>query len=322
MPRYLKIIFSLMLVTYLIIALTVTAMTPDDEVCTGMTVEVTEKDGETGFVTPEELMRELDSLPVRARGLTLSNISTDDLRRRLLALDKIEDASVVRYTDGSVRIKATPIVPLARIFSSDGSYYINRDGKRVRASARYRKNVPIIEGDFNDSDSLFTPLTLLPLLRYIAADSVWNNFISMIQVKSPRDIILIPVVREHVINLGAPVDLENKFYRLQRFYTEVLPTQGWEKYDTLSVKWDGQLVASKRHRKAPRLMDGRYEEDESVDTGTMLAGDDVAPGQTRPGVKAHSETPVPARRPQAAPRSDSQTDHPIKIQQDSTTRKS
>lgn len=31
----------------------------------------------------------------------------------------------------------------------------------------------------------------------------------------------------------------------------------------------------------------------------MLAGDDVAPGQTIPGMKAHSEKPIPAARKSA-----------------------
>ena len=71
MPRYLKIIFSLMLMTYLVIALTVTASEPDDALCKGMTVEVLADAGEQGFVTPEELGRELEGLPGRAAGMTL-----------------------------------------------------------------------------------------------------------------------------------------------------------------------------------------------------------------------------------------------------------
>lgn len=294
MPRYLKVIFSLMLMTYLVVALVVSASEPDDGLCTGMSIEVADNGGGHGFVTPEELARELDDLPSRAKGLNLANISTDDLRRRLLALDKIENATVVRYTDGSIRINAVPIVPVARVFDSSGSYYINRDGKRVKASARYHKNVPIIEGSFDQADSAFTPISLLPLVQYISSDSVWSHFVSMIKVQSPHDIILVPVVREHVINLGSLSDLDSKFSRLRRFYNEVLPKQGWEKYDTLTVKWDGQLVATKRHRKPAHVEAAPYEEDETVDTGTMLAGDNVAPGQTVPGVKAHSETPIPA----------------------------
>ncbi len=286
-----------MLAAYLVIALTVTANEADTTLCRSIEIKVDDSDGEAQhFVTPTELARELDSLPFKAPGTALSGINTQTIRKRLLDLDKIEDAQVVRYTDGSIRIKATPIIPVARIFDNGESYYINRAGKRVSANARYHKDVPIIEGHFDPSDTVFTPASILPLLNYITGDSVWNSYISMIKVKSPTDIILIPVIREHVINLGAPVDFNDKFSRLKKFYSEVLHIQGWEKYDTLSLKWKGQLVASKRHRSAARTNAVRYDDDESVDTGTMLAGDDVAPGQTKPGIKAHSEKPIPTKQ--------------------------
>ncbi len=138
MPRYLKIIFSLMIAVYLVVALTVTAGESGPETCTGMTITVNDP-SESGFVTPGELARELDNLPSRAKGLNLGSINTQSLRRRLLDLDKIEDAEVVRYTDGSIRITATPIIPVARIFGTDGSYYINREGKRVKARSEERR---------------------------------------------------------------------------------------------------------------------------------------------------------------------------------------
>lgn len=296
MPRYLKIIFSLLLAAYLVIALSVTASRPDTAKCRGIDIAVHDSDGKPQhFVTEAELARELDSLTFKAPGMALANINTQTIRRRLLELDKIEDVEVVRMTDGTIRIEATPIIPVARVFDRGESYYINRTGKRVKADARYHKDVPVIEGHFDYADTVFTPASLLPLLSYIASDSVWNAYISMIKVKSPTDIILVPVIREHVINIGAPDNLDDKFSRLTKFYTKVLPHQGWEKYDTLTLKWRGQLVASKRRRAPTKVDTERYDDDESVDTGTMLAGDNVAPGQTVPGAKANSEKPIPTR---------------------------
>lgn len=300
MPRYLTITFSLLLVAYLVIALTVTANEADTDPCRGMEIVIEGDEGAQRFVTPVELSRELDSLPDKATGIALGNINTQQLRRRLLEMDKIEDAEVVRYTDGTIRITATPIIPVARIFDGGESYYINRSGKRVKANARFHKDVPVIEGHFDPADSVFTPASLLPLLSYISADSIWNSYISMIKVKSPTDIILVPVIREHVINFGSPSNFDDKFSRLRKFYSKVLPLQGWEKYDTLSLKWKGQLVATKRRRAQANAETVQYDDDESVDTGTMLAGDDVAPGQTVPGMEAHSEKPIPAAQ-KAAP---------------------
>lgn len=287
-----------MLAAYLVVALTVTASESDDAVCSGMSITVEDADGDSGarrFVSPGELARELDNLPSKAKGIALANINTQDIRRRLLDLDKIEDASVMRYTDGSIRIKVTPIVPVLRVFDGNDSYYVNRAGKRVKASARYHKNVPLIQGHFDAADTTFTPLSLMPLVNYISSDSIWNAYIGMIKVKSPTDILLIPNIREHVINLGSLDRLEDKMDRLRTFYTKVLVKQGWEKYDTLTLKWNGQLVASKRHRRAPDVPVISGPDEEAVPIDAMLAGDNVAPGQTVPGMKAHSEKPIPAK---------------------------
>lgn len=298
MPKYLKIIFSVMLAAYLVVALSMTARENDDDICKEMSITVEDADGDTGvtrFVTPAELARELDDLPSKAKGIALANINTQDIRRRLLDLDKIEDAEVVRYSDGSIRIHVTPIVPVLRVFDGPSSYYVNRAGKRVKASARYHKNVPMIQGHFDPSDTVFTPMSLMPLVNFIASDSVWNSYISMIKVKSPTDILLIPNIREHVINIGSTDRLREKLDNLQLFYSKVLVKQGWEKYDTISLKWNGQIVATKRHRRAPDVPVISREDDETVAIDAMLAGDNVAPGQTVPGQAAHSEKPIPAK---------------------------
>lgn len=298
MPKYLKVIFSVMLAAYLVVALVMSARENDDDICKEMTITVEDADGDTGvtrFVTPSELARELDDLPSKAKGIALANINTQDIRRRLLDLDKIENAEVVRYSDGSIRIHVTPIVPVLRVFDGPTSYYVNRAGKRVKASARYHKNVPMIQGHFDASDTVFTPMSLMPLVNFIASDSLWNSYISMIKVKSPTDILLIPNIREHVINIGSTDRLREKLDNLRLFYSKVLVKQGWEKYDTISLKWNGQIVATKRHRRAPDVPVISREDDEIVAIDAMLAGDNVAPGQTVPGQAAHSEKPIPAK---------------------------
>ncbi len=284
-----------MLFVYLVIALTLTATESDTDLCRGVNITVNNSDSAgKQFVSAEELAHEIGDLPQKAKKMTLASINTQDIRRTLLSLDKVEDVQVLRLTDGTIDITAQPIIPVMRVFDNGKSYYINKDGKRVSANARYHKDVPIVEGHFDPADTLFTPQSLLPLINYIASDSIWNSFISMVKVKSPNDIILVPVIREHVINIGSPDNFDDKFSRLKKFYTEVLPRQGWEKYDTLTLKWRGQLVASKRKRHSAPVESVKYEDEDAVDTGTMLAGDNVAPGQTMPGIEAHSETPIPA----------------------------
>lgn len=293
--KYISVIFSLVLVAYLAVALTMTSRTPSDTMCRGIRITVDDPSPHP-FVTVAELERELDSLPSRARSMKIDDINPAVLRDRLLSIDKIEDVEVVTLTDGTIDIRVTPIMPVARVFDGDNSYYINRRGKRVTANARYHKDVPVIAGRFNPADTVFTPLSVLPVIDYIAADSLWSRFFTMVEVKSPSDILLVPVVREHVVDIGDCSDLDSKFSRLRRFYTEVLHHKGWETYDTVSLKWRGQVVATRRKKLAPVHLVITDEEDEAVDTLTMLAGDNVAPGQTVPGRKAHDETPIPKKQ--------------------------
>ncbi|MCM1521705.1 MAG: hypothetical protein NC039_03515 [Muribaculaceae bacterium] len=295
MPNYIKIIFSLTLAAYLAVSLVVSADAGDNSVCRGVEIEVEPTEGASGFVTRDEIASELDSFPTKAVGMQLAAINTQAMRRHLLGMDKLEDASVVRYTDGTIRISVKPIVPVARVFDGDGSYYINRQGKRVKAGARFRKNVPLIHGHFDETDSTFTPLSLLPLLDFISSDSVWNTYVTMIDVKSPTDIFIVPSIREHVVNLGDLSDIPLKFKRLKRFYSEVLVSQGWEKYDTLSLKWRGQLVATKRHRHVQQLPVRDYDEDEAVSIDAMIVSDSIAPGQSKAGVDPTIEKPVMRR---------------------------
>lgn len=277
------------------VALTVTSSSGTDARCTGMKLFV-ENSADNRFVTTDELIRELDSLPLRAKGMKLSEINPWQLRSRLLAIDKIEDAQVTTFTDGSVEIRVTPIIPVARVFDGNSSYYINRSGKRITANSRYHKDVPLIRGHFPDSDSLRSPLSLLPLVDYISADSLWSRFITMIEVNPQGDVILVPTIREHVINIGQPDDLDDKFNRLRRFYNEVLSRRGYETYDTLTLKWRGQLVASRRKKSLPDHVEIPIDDDEAVDTTVMLADYNVAPGQTLPGVKANDEKPIPKKK--------------------------
>lgn len=295
---------SVVAAAYMIGAFALTSMMRRSDVCTGMRIEVCDEGG-LEFVTAREIARELGDLPQRSAGMLLDGINTENITRRLSTIDKIEDVSVVKTSDRKILVSVTPLIPVARVFDGAESYYINKDNKRISASARYHMDVPVISGHFIPADSTFTPASLLPLLDWLQRHDKWSRLVTMIRVDSPRDVILVPAISGHVVNIGEPVDLESKFDRLSRMYTEVLPVKGWNYYDTLSVKWAGQIVATRRNKPVAAAVAPVDEEEEAADVSTMLAGEGVAPGQTVPGKKAHSEKPIPAAVKKAATPPDS-----------------
>ncbi len=280
MNKILRCIITVLLLAYVVVAVSWSRTQAAAARCSGVDIRVTDTVG-TRFVTAREIAREIGDLPDRAPGMLLSHINIDSIENILSAIDKIESVRCVTTTDGRVLIEVDPLHPVARIFEHDRSYYINKDGKRISANARYHTDVPVISGRF---DSLFHPRDILPLVGYIDNDSTWSALITHIKVEDRRNIILVPLIHGHVINIGDIDDLDNKFYRLKRAYKEILPVKGWDFYDTLSVKWGGQLVATRRVKRLHHAISAvdLDAEKELPDIGTMLVGDSAGVATEHP----------------------------------------
>ena len=135
--------------------------------------------------------------------------------------------------------------------------------------------MPVIAGDF---DSLHPATDILPLINRLEGDKDWSAIISHYRVDPRnRDIILVPMIRGHVINLGDTTALESKLARVMAMYHKVLPLKGWEYYDTLSVKWGGQCVATRRDKVIPQsmILFDQEGEAEADDIDAMLVATDT-----------------------------------------------
>ncbi len=275
-----RCVLSLILIGYLAWALIWVNRMAASEVCAGIDVNVLHSPTSRDFVTPAEVKSLLSEWKLDSTDIPLQTIDTRRIEESLEAIDNIEHANVERLADRRLRLTVTPMQPVARIFDQRGlSYYINRQGKRLTANARFRLDVPIVTGTF---DSVRTPVSLLPLINRISRDSAWNAIVSHVSVEpGSRDVILVPMIRGHVINLGDPDDLDDKLKRVMLMYHKVMPVKGWNYYDTISVKWRGQVVATRRQKSIPEPLirfdqadDEIYEED--VNSMLTATGSDTA----------------------------------------------
>ena len=87
------------------------------------------------------------------------------------------------------------------------------------------------------------------------------------------NVMIVPTVSGHVVNLGDVNNIENKFKKLLLFYRKVMPEKGWQTYDTISVKWNYQVVATKRTKAVKEVMDWSEEYDEPDPDMEMLRND-------------------------------------------------
>lgn len=270
--KFLTPLAVMAMAAYLVVALSFTSRNAATQPCAGLHIVVRDSAAHP-FVTADELARELGTLPSRLTTMRLADIDIDSIESVFEHIDKIEDVRVQTLTDGRILVDVDPMEPVARVFPASGhSFYINRAGKKIAASPRYHIDVPVIQGKFDDT--LLRAADILPLVDYLDEHPSWSALVSAIKADSPSDIIIVPVIRGHVVNLGRIDDLDSKFARLKRFYEDVMPVKGWNTYDTISLKWGGQAVATRRVKTLPPppAVD---EVEEEVDTNTMIGIDSL-----------------------------------------------
>lgn len=262
-------ILTILLVGWLCFALPVTARMAAEDTFSGCRINVADS-LHSGFVTQLEVSQECDNIMQWITTRKRKDLDLNMLEKNLRASDKIETVNVYTLNDGTLAIDVTPMQPVARVFDDRKSYYINAEGKTISASPRYHVDVPVVVGHFSEK---YPPRRLLPLLYYISAHPELDALVSTVKQASGGDIIIIPSIRGHVINFGDTSLVENKFARIREFYRQVMPVRGWETYDTLAVKWRGQVVATKRDKSLPvSMLSAHVEEfDDIDDTETMIS---------------------------------------------------
>lgn len=235
----------------------------------------------THFITPSDIIRESGLDPDTLNRCRIDEFGLGALESRLRASDKVESVNAWIAADGKVHVDVVPMTPVARVFEKGTkSYYINSQGKRISADPRYHLDVPVVLGSF---DSIHPATRLLPLLDHIAKNPDLSALVSTLVQKPGGDIIIVPTIVGHVINFGDTTAVDDKFRRLRSFYLQVVPSRGWEMYDTIAVKWRGRVVASKRKgRLAPTMLATVLEDsiqyEEFDDASTMTDPLTVAEG--------------------------------------------
>lgn len=214
--------------------------------CKGIDIEIV-KGHLIDSVTHKGVLAEISRYPHKILGAQIPTVDTRELEKYLKGFPQFEDVTCSFNTAGRLKVKVQPMVPEIRVFEDSGSYYVNKDGKRMASKASFFVDVPVVSGRFNER---FKATDVLPVTRFIANDEMLSQLVGMVRAEDSENIILVPRIHGHVINFGDTTHLPEKKEALLAIYRKVLPYKGWEEYDTISVKFKGQVVASRRNKGA------------------------------------------------------------------------
>ena len=154
--------------------------------------------------------------------------------------------------------------PIIRIIDKNYiSYYIDEDGYVMKTNGNYTSHVIIANGNIYTGFPIDNKINVLGLEKkspannktianlyrlgkYITDNDFWNAQIQQIYVNESGDFELIPRVGSHIIILGDYSDCETKFENLMSLYKNGLPEKGWNTYETINLKYKGQVICTKR----------------------------------------------------------------------------
>lgn len=218
------------------------ANTESDNIkCNEMRVDILNDDS-VAFISVGSLHAMLYSAGIHPEGKTVASINLDSIEKTINRSEYIENAECFMMKNGDVHIHASQLIPVLRVFSRGQSFYVNREGKKMHTKSSIHTDVPVVYGQFNDPAEA---LVVMPIVQYVNTDAALAKLVTMYSVKDNRNIFIIPSIYGHVVNFGDTTNIENKFAKLKQFYREVMPIKGWNTYDTISLKWNHQVVASR-----------------------------------------------------------------------------
>ncbi|MDE6273226.1 MAG: hypothetical protein K2M31_09515 [Muribaculaceae bacterium] len=229
----------------------------DRHIIRGITISMENGKGLSDTITTRGIKASLMKYPQKIVGVPANTVNTLDIERYLMKINNFEDVKCYVSSAGELKVTICPMIPEMRVFDGNQSYYVNKAGKRINSNAEFYADVPIVSGHFTKN---FRPESILPVIRFVNSDEKLKEIVGMFEARGPRDIILIPRIAGHVINFGDTTRLKEKRAALLTAYHKIIPYKGWEEYDTISVKFRGQIVATRRN-KAPRFPIEVYEEE-------------------------------------------------------------
>ncbi|HZH87521.1 MAG TPA: hypothetical protein VFD77_09395 [Brumimicrobium sp.] len=227
-------------------------------------IDLTVQD-EIALLTENELLNELYVLRLFQDSMKKSDLKITEIEAYLEGMNEVLSAHVYMELDERWHIDVRTRRPIARVIANEiDDFYIDNDYKLMRLSPYAKPKILAFTGleqlisvemgydEIINNDSLKTKLKMDQIYRissYVCNDAFYNAQIVQVHYTKTDGFVLIPRVGDHKIVFGAAESdemVEDKFRKLTTFYDEVIPYEGWNKYESINLKFKDQIVAKKK----------------------------------------------------------------------------
>ncbi|PLX03027.1 MAG: hypothetical protein C0595_08515 [Marinilabiliales bacterium] len=215
------------------------------------------RDTDNGFLNKDSILAKLNSVQ-KTDSIEVNALKIRNMERELLKNPYVKNADVFTGINGEMIVNVREEKPLLRIFNKDSKgYYITKEGDILPLSNEYTArvfvvngyiNIPSVNGFSNINDTIYARTQLqgiLKLAKLLSENEFLNAQINQIYLNSKNEFELIAEVGKCTVILGNLNNIDVKLRNLQAFYKQALLVEGLDKYKSINLKFDGQIVCAK-----------------------------------------------------------------------------
>lgn len=162
--------------------------------------------------------------------------------------------------DGTLNISVTQRQPVVRFQKKDGGFYADRDGYIFPLQRSFASYVQIVDGeiplaaDSGYKGSIDDPKektwfdSIMKVVNHMETDKDWKGKIVQISVGSDGNLTLVPRDGNEKFLFGQPSDIEEKFSKMEKYYTHIIPARGSGHYTSVDLRFRGQIVCRQENK--------------------------------------------------------------------------
>ena len=242
MIRALSIVVATLLLLYMAAVAFFFRDVKEDGLCEGLQIGLRDS-LDKHFVTEGDVIYMLKTAKLFPVEQPMNEINTEKIEQELMTNEMISKIEAFKTPSKNIKLEIEQKMPILRVNSTSGNYYIDNMGSVMPLSRHYVAHVLVASGYINKE---FAMNELYHFVQFLQDNEFWDNQIDQIYVDADQEVELIPLVGNHKILLGSFDDYQKKLDNLKLFYEQAIPKVGWEKYSLINLKYRNQIVCTKR----------------------------------------------------------------------------
>ena len=206
------------------------------------------------FISPKDIRTLLDKTYGEYLGRHADSIDLVKIEEIVQRKSAVLTNEAYMTNDGTLHIDITQRRPVVRFQKKDGGFYADEQGYIFPLQNTYASHVQIVDGniplaansgykgDIEDPKEKAWFKSVMNVVNFIEGSKTWKGKIVQISVDEKGELILVPREGNEKFLFGQPNSLAEKFGKMEKYYTTIIPEKGSERYRTVDVRFANQIV--------------------------------------------------------------------------------